>query len=438
VADDLSSFLAALKAQESGGDYTARNPSGASGAYQAMPGTWNNYGGYREAYLAPPAVQDAWARQLASQYYSQFGNWSDVAKAWYAGPGFAKTSQTAAQGSYPSIQSYANQVVSRMGQPVGAVQTVTGQQLTSGTQKTPIPGIDPSLPIEDQITALAYSQHGAVLAPFINDPEIRAILRRYVNGEIDDATMVGLVQQTNVFRTTTISQRKWQDLKASDPATAAQTLQQSKFNIARTAETLGYQMKPEDIDYLAERVIYDGLSTDQVRSLIVGHFVMTSGGDAGDALSKVNAQLGNWMVHVDEGIKQQWVTDMLMGRLSEDTLATHLRKISEVLFPGMAAALQQNPSLTPQQWVAPIRNTIANTLEINGQDVDFTNPKWSQLVNYYDPNAKTYRALTGPEVEQKLKTDKAFGWDYTKNAMDSRMGFVLNLAQVMGRRPSVS
>lgn len=440
MADDLGSFLAALKAQESGGNYQARNPSGASGAYQFMPGTWANYKGYANAADAPPAIQDEKARQLAQSYFDQFGDWGSVAKAWYAGPGFASKSQTAAQGDYPSIQSYANQVVSRMGgtTATGQVATVTTQALASGTQKTPIPGIDPKLPIEDQITALAYSQHGSVLAPFINDPEIRAILRRYVNGEIDDDTMVGLVQQTNVYRTTDLNHRKWQDLKASDPATAAKTLEQSKFAIARTAETLGYQMKPEDIDFLAERVIYDGLSTDQVRSLIVGHFAMTGGGDAGAAYSTVNDALGNWMVRVDEATKQQWATDILMGRLDEATLTAHLRNVNSTQFPGMAAALQQNPNLTPQAYVSPIRSSIAQTLEINPQDVDFMDPKWSGLVNYYDPNSKAYRALTTPEIEQRLKTDKTYGWDYTKNAMDARAGFVLNMAQVMGRRPSLT
>jgi Transglycosylase-like domain len=50
--------------RESGGDYCARNPSGACGAYQIMPGTWNGYGGYASACDAPPAVQDEKARSM--------------------------------------------------------------------------------------------------------------------------------------------------------------------------------------------------------------------------------------------------------------------------------------------------------------------------------------------------------------------------------------
>lgn len=49
---------------ESKGSLTARNPSGAAGKWQIMPGTWNGYGGYASADQAPESVQDAKAREL--------------------------------------------------------------------------------------------------------------------------------------------------------------------------------------------------------------------------------------------------------------------------------------------------------------------------------------------------------------------------------------
>ncbi len=49
---------------ESGGQDLTPNSAGASGYYQFMPGTWNHYGGYSQAYQAPKSLQDQRAQQV--------------------------------------------------------------------------------------------------------------------------------------------------------------------------------------------------------------------------------------------------------------------------------------------------------------------------------------------------------------------------------------
>jgi peptidoglycan hydrolase-like protein with peptidoglycan-binding domain len=60
---------------ESGGDYSAVNPSsGAGGAYQILPSTWQAYGGQGLPQDAPPAEQD----RIAAEIYAAQGSsaWS--------------------------------------------------------------------------------------------------------------------------------------------------------------------------------------------------------------------------------------------------------------------------------------------------------------------------------------------------------------------------
>jgi septal ring factor EnvC (AmiA/AmiB activator) len=62
---------------ESGGDYSAVNPSsGAGGAYQILPSTWELYGGQGEPQSAPKAEQD----RIASEIWADSGS-----SAWVCG-----------------------------------------------------------------------------------------------------------------------------------------------------------------------------------------------------------------------------------------------------------------------------------------------------------------------------------------------------------------
>ena len=74
---DINKILATIRKMESGspqGNYTVKNKYGPSGAYQFHPDTWNNYKGYKEAYLAPKAIQDERAMMDVQKFLSQGKN----------------------------------------------------------------------------------------------------------------------------------------------------------------------------------------------------------------------------------------------------------------------------------------------------------------------------------------------------------------------------
>ena len=110
TGSELDRFMAALRDVESSGNYSAEGvptPWGtATGAYQYLDGTWDNYGGYARAMDAPPEIQDEKARADMQRYYDEYGSWDDVAAAWYSGPG----------GNWQSgeVQEYVGKVNSRL------------------------------------------------------------------------------------------------------------------------------------------------------------------------------------------------------------------------------------------------------------------------------------------------------------------------------------
>lgn len=127
---DFGAFVNAIASKESGGNYRAVNPdSGAMGKYQIMPGNisgtkrgWDyealGYDVNRSQFLNSPQIQEAIAQYQLKKYYDKWGP-RGAAIAWYAGPGavsgYSQSALNAPQGQYPSISSYAEAILRRLG-----------------------------------------------------------------------------------------------------------------------------------------------------------------------------------------------------------------------------------------------------------------------------------------------------------------------------------
>ena len=86
-AGPVDSILATIRALESGGNYRAQaSGSTASGAYQFLNSSWNDYGGYHRAADAPAAVQDAKAAELVAMVLDRHeGDVAAIPVVWYIG-----------------------------------------------------------------------------------------------------------------------------------------------------------------------------------------------------------------------------------------------------------------------------------------------------------------------------------------------------------------
>lgn len=81
---ELAAILETIRTIESGGDYrTPKNRGGASGAYQYIDSTWDDYEGYPSAYLAPPEIQDARAATDVQSILAKYGDVAFVPVVWY-------------------------------------------------------------------------------------------------------------------------------------------------------------------------------------------------------------------------------------------------------------------------------------------------------------------------------------------------------------------
>lgn len=154
----MDDFLYGLRMHESNGNYQAQSPiSTASGAYQYINGTWNNYRGYARAKDAPPSVQDERARADCTASHKRYGgDWEKVA-AYHFYPKWAndksKWNQSPSKGN-PTVRTYVDSVIGKAKAKAGVrpptggggsgewVWPTTSKRTTSefGMRKHPITG----------------------------------------------------------------------------------------------------------------------------------------------------------------------------------------------------------------------------------------------------------------------------------------------------------
>lgn len=132
---------------ESGGNYKARSKSSsASGKYQYIRGTWNNFGGYAEAWMAPPEVQDRKAiADITNKLNAYGGDVRKVVMSWFLP---AAVNNPALANKVPKANSispnqYADKVLRALGAPTvgpiaksGSTASATSAPATTGTTTT--------------------------------------------------------------------------------------------------------------------------------------------------------------------------------------------------------------------------------------------------------------------------------------------------------------
>lgn len=123
MAVTVDQFLAALREQESGGNYKVVNSIGAMGAYQVMPAnlpSWSKaalgHSISRSEFLSHPEEQDAIARHINGPRLSKYGP-AGTAALWYSG----QPDPTKTYGN-PPVYKYVQSVLAL----IGKSGTVTG------------------------------------------------------------------------------------------------------------------------------------------------------------------------------------------------------------------------------------------------------------------------------------------------------------------------
>ena len=179
LPSQIANILATIRYLESRGDYSAPpNKGQASGAYQFIESTWDGYGGYPHAYLAPPQIQDERAALDVERFLAQWNNdVSMIPVMWY----YPRASIDATLMDIVPVPSAGNVLTVREYQQrwLGVWAFLSGKpiprQLTLGEALARL-GIPPTLPERQPIdpAAPANERKAAIAFPVIGPSRLAA------------------------------------------------------------------------------------------------------------------------------------------------------------------------------------------------------------------------------------------------------------------------
>lgn len=219
------------------------------------------------------------------------------------------------------------------------------------------------------------------------DPELATVFRRAVAEDWDEATFQNEIQNTDWWRLNSNSIRAWQELQASDPATAEQQVQQMTAQLQDQANQLGIEIDPGRMAMLAEQAIMLNWNPSQIEDALIAELEYDPTGAKRGSLATntatVQRMAAQYLLKLGDEEVFNMAKSILDGTNSLEGVEELLREQAVGKFPSLAPQIEQG--IRPDDILAPLRSEVAGMLEMSPNQIDFINDRtWAPLMQYWD------------------------------------------------------
>lgn len=319
---------------------------------------------------------------------------------------------------------YDRLIVGQVGDTIGGQPISTAGATTAGNPKSALPPNATPAQVEAYIR-----QNYPADAGFLNIPEVRTLLIKAAQQNYDPSQLQAELEQTTWWKTNAGTTRLYLATLNTDPATAEQMVQQKMAELAPQVAALGLDM---DVRVYATNALKYGWTPQQTAADEATRLRMQSSatglkaGSGPAASADALAAIANseYFVPMSRQDTEAWAINIQEGRSTEAQFRDYLSTMADSRFPGLKAQ-----GITPGQYMTPIRNTIANTLDLQPGDVNLLDPKYSKVLQAQGKDG-TWRPMTIAEAQQWARSLPDF--QYTKGAMDTASQFAENLGKTFG------
>lgn len=310
-----------------------------------------------------------------------------------------------------------------------------------GVQPASQPAPEPAeedVPVSwQEAAAELFPEYWAIIS---SNEEVKAVIKQaYENDwEPGGVKFTQALRATEWFKNTTSTAREWDLGSAQDPATYQTYVDTRASEIAAKALEIGVKLTPAQIADIATRSLRLGWGETTIDNMIGQSAIKMAGAEGtaglvqgfyGDEMKKIVTKYG---VKPSDTTFNSWVQRIATGDESISTFDSYMQAQAKTMYPALAD--QFDAGRTFEDLVAGYREIASNTLEINPDSIDFTNPEWAKAITYQpDAGSGEQRMMNLQEWGDYLRNTESFGYEYTGQAKEKAYATVNTIANIFGK-----
>jgi hypothetical protein len=284
---------------------------------------------------------------------------------------------------------------------------------------------------KDALTA-AKELYGSFYGIIEGNEEIKKlVLEAYLNKWTREKFFATL-PNTDWYKNTDEFVRKFDIAEAQDPPTMRIKIARQAAQIKETALQKGVRLPEASAQTLARdslRYGWDELTLANAIGAEVFKAVPSTDLSRSYITQSARTTANQYGIALSESSILDWTEKILTGGESDQTYKDYLLNQAKILYPSLADSFDRG--LAFSTITSPYAERASQILEIPASEIDFTDPKFAAAFTSKDPSGKQ-TMMTYGEWSDYLKSDPAFGYEYTDGAKNDALDLVGRIARLFG------
>ncbi len=248
------------------------------------------------------------------------------------------------------------------------------------------------------------------------------------DGSISPEQASTIIQTSKFYRENVKQTRDALALQKTDPATFKDTIENYKDDIRQTFIDAGADYNEKQIADLANKAALFKLKKEDFVRIVANSVDFESSylrGLANTYATGIRKSASSYGITLPDGSKElkNLVKDKFTGAMSDDDITARFREEAIKAFPNFKARFEAGATL--DDVAKPFRDDIADTLELNSEDVGYNDAVLKSVLTATNPKDGSPYAMSRAEVIKLAMNDSRF--DSTQKAQRMLLGPLLRL-----------